>query len=50
MLSNKSMTKINEEDNKKDIPELLTLNEACEILRCHPNTLRQWDKKKILVE
>ena len=29
-------------------PELLTLKEACEILRCHPNTLRQWDKKGIL--
>ena len=34
--------------NKK-IPELLTLKEACEILKCHPNTLRQWDKKSILV-
>jgi len=35
---------------KKDseIPELLTLKEACEILKCHPNTLRQWDKKGIL--
>ncbi len=31
-----------------DIPELLTLKEACEILKCHPNTLRQWDKKGIL--
>lgn len=30
------------------IPELLTLKEACEILKCHPNTLRQWDKKGIL--
>ena len=30
------------------IPELLTLMEACEILKCHPNTLRQWDKKGIL--
>ncbi len=32
----------------KQIPELLTLKEACEILKCHPNTLRQWDKKGIL--
>lgn len=31
------------------IPELLTLQEACDILNCHPNTLRQWDKKGILV-
>jgi len=30
------------------IPELLTLKEACAILKCHPNTLRQWDKKGIL--
>lgn len=33
---------------KQEIPELLTLKEACEILKCHPNTLRQWDKKGIL--
>lgn len=32
----------------KKLPELLTLKEACEILKCHPNTLRQWDKKGIL--
>lgn len=30
------------------IPELLTLKEACEILKVHPNTLRQWDEKGIL--
>lgn len=37
--------------NKKNhkIPELLTLREASDILKCHPNTLRQWDNKKILV-
>ena len=35
--------------NNKEIPELLTLKEACEILKCHPNTLRQWDKKGILI-
>lgn len=33
----------------KEIPELLTLQEACAILKCHPNSLRQWDKKGILV-
>lgn len=31
-----------------DLPELLTLEEASEYLKCHPNTLRQWDKKGIL--
>lgn len=29
-------------------PELLTLKETCKILKVHPNTLRQWDKKGIL--
>ena len=45
MLGRKSMAKIRK---SKEIPELLTLKEACEILKCHPNTLRQWDKKGIL--
>ncbi|MCE9585093.1 helix-turn-helix domain-containing protein [Candidatus Nomurabacteria bacterium] len=35
--------------NKEDLPELLTLEEASAYLKCHPNTLRQWDKKGILV-
>jgi len=30
------------------IEEFLTLKEASEILKCHPNTLRQWDKKGVL--
>lgn len=30
------------------IPELLTLKEASELLKCHPNTLRNWDRKGIL--
>ena len=30
-------------------PEILSLKQACEILNCHPNTLRNWDKKGILV-
>jgi excisionase family DNA binding protein len=34
--------------NDADLPELLTLEEASTYLKCHPNTLRQWDKKGIL--
>jgi len=32
---------------KKDT-EILTLSEACKLLSCHPNTLRQWDNKGFL--
>lgn len=28
--------------------ELLTLKEVCGLLKCHPNTLRKWDKEGIL--
>ena len=30
-------------------PKLLTLKQACEILNCHPYTLRAWDEKGYLV-
>lgn len=30
------------------VPELITLTEACELLKVHPNTLRQWDKNGTL--
>lgn len=33
---------------KQEVPELLSLKEASELLKCHPNTLRAWDKKGIL--
>ncbi len=33
---------------KDQIPELITLKEASEILKVHPNTLRAWDNKGIL--
>lgn len=36
------------EQSEGEVPELVTLGEACEILKVHPNTLRQWDKKGIL--
>jgi adenine-specific DNA-methyltransferase len=28
--------------------EILTLQEACEVLNCHPNTLRNWDRTGVL--
>ena len=30
-------------------PRLLTLKQASDMLGCHPNTLRTWDKKGYLV-
>lgn len=41
----------NESTQRKDtdLPDILTLKQACEVLNCHPNTLRQWDKKGTLV-
>lgn len=35
-------------DNYNSYPNILSLKQACEILNCHPNTLRNWDKKGIL--
>jgi excisionase family DNA binding protein len=32
----------------KILPHILTLAEACEVLCCHPNTLRNWDNKGTL--
>jgi excisionase family DNA binding protein len=34
--------------SQKDLPELLTLKQACELLQVHPNTLRNWDKSGTL--
>ena len=34
--------------NNGEMTELLTLKEACALLKVHPNTLRAWDKKGIL--
>ena len=43
MLGKKAMQK-----SSKEIPELLTLPEACSLLKVHPNTLRNWDAKGVL--
>jgi len=32
----------------EQMPNILTLQQACEILNCHPNTLRKWDNKGFL--
>lgn len=34
--------------NINDDDKLLTLKEASELLNCHPNTLRLWDREGIL--
>jgi len=34
---------------KQQFSELVTLSEASQILKVHPNTLRKWDRKGILV-
>jgi excisionase family DNA binding protein len=34
--------------SQKELPELLTLKQACELLQVHPNTLRNWDKSGTL--
>ena len=26
-----------------EFPDILTLQQACDLLNCHPNTLRNWD-------
>ncbi|MCX6736418.1 MAG: helix-turn-helix domain-containing protein [Candidatus Parcubacteria bacterium] len=28
--------------------DIITLKEACELLNCHPNTLRKWDNSGFL--
>lgn len=35
--------------SEKKQPKLLTLKQTCDLLGCHPNTLRSWDNKGYLV-
>jgi len=44
----KKLTKTLPIMNIDQLPEYLTLKQACELLQVHPNTLRNWDKKGIL--
>lgn len=38
----------NQEKKNEETSEILTLQQACELLNCHPNTLRNWDRKGLL--
>ncbi|HOX30538.1 MAG TPA: helix-turn-helix domain-containing protein [Candidatus Paceibacterota bacterium] len=37
-----------EPSQNQKMPELLTLQEACDLLKVHPNTLRKWDAQGVL--
>ena len=36
------------DDNLKDLPDMLTLQQASDVLNVHPNTLRNWDNEGVL--
>jgi len=38
----------NHEKKLLELPDILTLRQACDVLNCHPNTLRKWDNKGLL--
>ncbi|KKR17521.1 MAG: DNA-binding protein, excisionase family [Candidatus Giovannonibacteria bacterium GW2011_GWC2_44_9] len=38
----------NHDKNLSALPDILTLQQACDVLNCHPNTLRKWDNKGLL--
>ncbi len=33
---------------RENMPEILTLKQACEVLNCHPNTLRTWEREGLI--
>ncbi|MCX6702221.1 MAG: helix-turn-helix domain-containing protein [Candidatus Zambryskibacteria bacterium] len=37
-----------QESKIRQMPNILTLQQACEVLNCHPNTLRKWDNNGYL--
>lgn len=36
------------EDKLEELPNILTLQQASEVLNVHPNTLRNWDNQGVL--
>jgi excisionase family DNA binding protein len=42
------MSNKTDKKGEQEVPELLTLQEACDLLKVHLNILRQWDKNGIL--
>ena len=39
---------LNTEKRDTHLPDILTLQQACGVLNCHPNTLRKWDNSGFL--
>lgn len=37
-----------QEDKFKELPDMLTLQQASDTLNVHPNTLRNWDNEGVL--
>lgn len=37
-----------QQSDKDTLSDILTLQQACELLNCHQNTLRNWDNKGVL--
>ena len=37
-----------QQSDLENLPDILTLKQACEVLNCHPNTLRKWDNNGYL--
>lgn len=33
---------------QKELPDILTLKQASEVLHCHPNTLRTWEREGLI--
>lgn len=31
-----------------ELPDIMTLQQASDVLNCHPNTLRKWDNNNVL--